>query len=79
MNTMSHKGYTARVEYDERDNILIGPAAGAWLYVALRVVHSLIHCTYNKVMHRLSAFVASFALLVALWVAFFFTLAPSSA
>ena len=24
MNTMSHKGYTARVEYDERDNILVG-------------------------------------------------------
>ena len=52
---------------------------GAWLYVALRVVHSLIHCTYNKVMRRLGAFLASFALLVALWVAFFFTLAPSPA
>lgn len=24
MNTMTHKGYTARVEYDERDNILCG-------------------------------------------------------
>lgn len=24
MNTMSHKGYTARVDYDERDNILVG-------------------------------------------------------
>ncbi len=45
----------------------------------LRVVHSLIHCTSNKVMYRLSAFLASFALLVALWVAFYFTLAPSSA
>jgi predicted HicB family RNase H-like nuclease len=28
MNTMSHKGYTARVEYDERDNILIGRLLG---------------------------------------------------
>lgn len=28
MNTMSHKGYTARVEYDERDNIFIGRILG---------------------------------------------------
>jgi len=52
---------------------------GAWLYVALRVLHSLIHCTYNKVMHRLAVFLMSFALLVALWVAFFMTLPPSTA
>ena len=24
MNTMNHKGYTARIEFDERDNIFIG-------------------------------------------------------
>lgn len=28
MNTMSYKGYTARVEYDERDNILVGRLLG---------------------------------------------------
>ena len=28
MNTMSHKGYAARVEYDERDNILVGRLLG---------------------------------------------------
>lgn len=28
MNTMSYKGYTARIEYDERDNILIGRILG---------------------------------------------------
>lgn len=28
MNTMSHKGYSARVEYDERDNILVGRLLG---------------------------------------------------
>ena len=28
MNTMSHKGYSARVEYDERDNILVGRILG---------------------------------------------------
>jgi predicted HicB family RNase H-like nuclease len=28
MNTMTCKGYTARVEYDERDNILVGRILG---------------------------------------------------
>lgn len=52
---------------------------GAWLDVAPRVAHSFIHCTYNKVMHRLSVFLASFALLVGLWMAFFLSLSPGAA
>jgi len=28
MNTMSHQGYTARIEYDERDNIFVGRILG---------------------------------------------------
>jgi len=28
MNSMSHKGYTARVEFDERDNIFVGRILG---------------------------------------------------
>jgi predicted HicB family RNase H-like nuclease len=28
MNTMSYKGYTARVEYDERDDIFVGRILG---------------------------------------------------
>lgn len=28
MNTMSHKGYTARVEFDERDSIFVGRICG---------------------------------------------------
>lgn len=47
---------------------------GAWAFVALRLVHSLIHCTYNKVFHRLGAFAAGFVLLVLLWIAFFLSL-----
>lgn len=42
---------------------------GAWLYVALRVAHSLIQCTYNKVMHRFQVYFASTVLLGALWAA----------
>nr|VFJ78053.1 MAG: Predicted nuclease of the RNAse H fold, HicB family [Candidatus Kentron sp. FW] len=28
MNTLSHRGYTARIEYDERDNIFVGRVLG---------------------------------------------------
>lgn len=51
---------------------------GAWVFVILRIAHSCIHCTYNKVMHRFPVFVLGFGVLVVLWVAFFFTL-PKSA
>ena len=47
---------------------------GAWAFVALRYLHSFIQCTYNRVFHRLPAFMAGFAVLVALWVVFFLTL-----
>jgi len=43
----------------------------AWLYVLLRLVHSLVHLTYNNVFHRLSVFAASGVPLAALWVLFF--------
>lgn len=39
----------------------------AWAYVAARVLHSGIHCTYNKVMHRFRAFALSLLLLLVLW------------
>jgi hypothetical protein len=40
----------------------------AWLYVGLRVLHSVIHLSYNRVTHRLTAFALSNAALVFLWV-----------
>ncbi|MDB5494111.1 MAG: hypothetical protein JWP86_1448 [Phenylobacterium sp.] len=43
----------------------------AWIYVALRVAHSLIHVTYNNVMHRLIAFATSNVVLLVLWILFF--------
>ena len=39
----------------------------AWLFVLLRVVHSAIHCTYNKVMHRFQAYLAGGVVLWVLW------------
>jgi hypothetical protein len=48
---------------------------GAWLYVALRVAHSLIHLTSNHVRHRLIAFAASNVVLILMWIGLFFTMA----
>ncbi|MEN3030423.1 MAPEG family protein [Chromobacterium amazonense] len=39
----------------------------AWGYVALRLVHTVIHLGYNHPIHRFLAFLASNALLLALW------------
>jgi hypothetical protein len=39
----------------------------AWAYVALRVAHSAIHVTYNRVRHRLIAFALSNIVLVSFW------------
>jgi len=31
----------------------------AWIFVGFRVLHSIIHCTYNSVMHRFLAYLVS--------------------
>ncbi len=40
----------------------------AWTYVGLRVLHSLVHLTYNNVIHRLMVFAASNGVLAVIWV-----------
>jgi hypothetical protein len=58
-------------------NYVTGPTVStvtlalAWLYVALRALHSLIHLTYNNVLHRLVVFASSNVVLGALWIVFF--------
>ena len=37
----------------------------AWVFLVFRVIHSIIHCSYNQVMHRFAAYLIS---LIALWV-----------
>jgi hypothetical protein len=39
----------------------------AWTYVGLRVLHSGIQCSYNKVMHRFTVYSLSCLVLLALW------------
>jgi hypothetical protein len=59
-------------------NISLWLVVGCWLFVALRVLHSVIHCTYNKVLHRFAAFTSSLFLLVVLWVAYFLSLVSAA-
>jgi hypothetical protein len=40
----------------------------AWGFVILRIVHSVIHCTYNRVMHRFIAYIASCLFLILMWI-----------
>ncbi|HKE42995.1 MAG TPA: MAPEG family protein [Steroidobacteraceae bacterium] len=47
-----------------------GFVTAAWVYVALRVVHSFIHCTYNRVLQRFLVYAASSLLLWGMWAAF---------
>jgi hypothetical protein len=39
----------------------------AWVYVALRIAHSLVHVSYNKVMHRLALFAISNVVVSVMW------------
>ena len=47
-----------------------GFVAAAWVFVGLRALHSLIHVSYNRVLHRFLAYAVSTLLLFGLWIAF---------
>lgn len=40
----------------------------AWCFVALRVVHSIIHITYNNTFHRFLAYLLSSSLVLIMWI-----------
>jgi hypothetical protein len=40
----------------------------AWLFVALRILHSAIQCTYNRVRHRFYAYAAGLGTLLVFWI-----------
>ncbi|MGC4061967.1 MAG: MAPEG family protein [Aquabacterium sp.] len=46
------------------DGLIVGLA---WAYVALRIGHSLVHVSYNKVMHRLTLFAVSNVVVSVMW------------
>lgn len=39
----------------------------AWGFVIMRVIHSAVHCSYNRVMHRFIAYFISCLFLLLLW------------
>ena len=59
--------YVACLTYLVTDRVDTGALWLAWAYVGLRVVHSAIHVTYNRVRDRLVAFAASNVVLIMLW------------
>jgi hypothetical protein len=40
----------------------------AWGFVIMRVIHSVVHCSYNRVMHRFIAYFISCLFLLLLWI-----------
>ena len=53
-----------------------GLVAAAWAFVGLRALHSLIHVTYNRVLHRFLVYAASTMLLYGMWAWFLAGLMP---
>lgn len=63
--------YVAGLMYYVADKVDAVVLTLAWTYVALRIVHSVIHIGYNNVRHRLIPFAVSNFVLIAIWVKFF--------
>ena len=59
--------YVALVAAAMTGQVSMATLSLAWLFVLLRVAHSAIQCTYNKVMHRFYAYLAGGMVLWALW------------
>jgi len=48
---------------------------GMWGFVWLRAIHSIIHCTYNRITHRFAAYFFSSLILWGLWIRLFWKVA----
>ena len=59
--------YVACLAYFVTERVDDAALTLAWAYVGLRLAHSAIHLTYNRVRHRLIAFAASNVALIMLW------------
>jgi len=42
----------------------------AWIFVFFRVLQGLVHCTYNKIIHRAAAFWLGSAVIMVMWIRF---------
>lgn len=50
---------------DVNNQIMLG---FAWAFVAFRIIHSVIHVTYNNPIHRFLAFLLSSSIVLVMWV-----------
>lgn len=50
----------------------------AWSFVALRLVHTAIHVTYNHPLHRFFAFLMSFLVVLTMWMIFILQLSTAA-
>ncbi len=66
--------YVACLTYFVADRVDDWALQLSWTYVGLRITHSTIHLTYNRVRHRLVAFAASNVVLIMLWTNLFRTM-----
>ncbi|MDJ0837838.1 MAG: MAPEG family protein [Acidobacteriota bacterium] len=59
--------YTASVIFFVTNTVDLISLALCWAFVVSRGIHTFIHITYNKVVHRFAAFLVGFAILIFLW------------
>jgi len=59
--------YVAAIFLYLADQVTVLQVGLAWTFVALRVVHSIIHSTYNRIIHRFLAYVSGAICLWIMW------------
>jgi hypothetical protein len=64
MPTLFYAGTAIALAAGQSGTVLVGLG---WAYFVLRVLHTAIHVTSNKVMWRFRAFAASWVVLIAYW------------
>jgi hypothetical protein len=60
--------YVACITLYVTKSVDVASLYAAWFYLALRLAHSAVHLTYNKVTHRLTFFALSNVTLAVIWV-----------
>ena len=62
--------YVASISFYVTRHVSSGVVALAWAYVALRLLHSLVHLAANRIVPRLLVFTAGNVVLMVLWICF---------
>ena len=62
--------YVVSIAFYVTRRVSAGVVTLAWVYVGLRVVHSLVHLTVNRTIVRFSVFAASVTVLAWQWISF---------